>query len=51
MSDCKDSIDKTSSAELSEAINTMYQWYKDSGACYVFLPDAPHKMGHHLKVG
>lgn len=34
---------KASSAELSEAINTMYQWYKDSGACYVFLPDAPTK--------
>ncbi|KAI1452742.1 HET-domain-containing protein [Annulohypoxylon moriforme] len=32
-------IDKTSSAELSEAINSMFQWYKSSAACYVFLED------------
>jgi hypothetical protein len=32
-------IDKTSSAELSEAINSMYQWYKDSSVCYVYLAD------------
>lgn len=32
-------IDKTSSAELSEAINSMYEWYKASVVCYVFLPD------------
>jgi hypothetical protein len=33
------SIDKTSSAELSEAINSMYQWYKSSTKCYVYLSD------------
>ncbi|KAL4727999.1 hypothetical protein ACLX1H_004706 [Fusarium chlamydosporum] len=27
-------IDKTSSAELSEAINSMFQWYRESAACY-----------------
>lgn len=32
-------IDKTSSAELSEAINSMYQWYKNSGVCYAVLED------------
>ncbi|RBR21877.1 uncharacterized protein FIESC28_04720 [Fusarium coffeatum] len=32
-------IDKTSSAELSEAINSMFQWYRDSAACYVYLED------------
>ncbi|KAJ8488926.1 hypothetical protein ONZ51_g3245 [Trametes cubensis] len=32
-------IDKTSSAELSEAINSMYQWYQQSGVCYAFLHD------------
>jgi hypothetical protein len=32
-------IDKTSSAELSEAINSMYQWYKSSTVCYAFLSD------------
>ncbi|KAI3540569.1 HET domain-containing protein [Colletotrichum filicis] len=32
-------IDKTSSAELSEAINSMYKWYKDSSTCYAYLED------------
>jgi len=32
-------IDKTSSAELSEAINSMYRWYKNSAVCYVYLSD------------
>ncbi|KAH7082423.1 hypothetical protein FB567DRAFT_447580, partial [Paraphoma chrysanthemicola] len=30
-------IDKTSSAELSEAINSMYRWYRDSSICYAYL--------------
>ncbi|EXF77987.1 HET domain-containing protein [Colletotrichum fioriniae PJ7] len=32
-------IDKTSSAELSEAINSMYRWYRDSQVCYAYLED------------
>jgi len=32
-------IDKTSSTELSEAINSMYQWYKSSAVCYVYMSD------------
>ena len=32
-------IDKTSSAELSEAINSMYAWYSLSTVCYAFLHD------------
>jgi hypothetical protein len=32
-------IDKTSSAELSEAINSMYKWYKDANVCYAYLDD------------
>jgi hypothetical protein len=32
-------IDKTSSAELSEAINYMYKWYRNSLTCYVYLAD------------
>ncbi|KAE9375134.1 HET-domain-containing protein [Stipitochalara longipes BDJ] len=32
-------IDKTSSTELAEAINSMYQWYKDSAVCYAYLAD------------
>jgi hypothetical protein len=32
-------IDKSSSAELSEAINSMYAWYKASKICYAYLED------------
>lgn len=32
-------IDKTCSAELSEAINSMFQWYKRAAVCYVWLSD------------
>ena len=32
-------IDKTSSAELSEAINSMYRWYEEAQVCYVYLFD------------
>ncbi|KAI1260946.1 heterokaryon incompatibility protein-domain-containing protein [Xylariaceae sp. FL1019] len=32
-------IDKTSTAELSEAINSMFRWYRQAIVCYVFLSD------------
>ena len=32
-------IDKTSSAELSETINSMYQWYERAMKCYAFFDD------------
>lgn len=32
-------IDKTSSAELSEAINSMYVWYRGADVCYVYMAD------------
>ena len=32
-------IDKTSSAELSEAINSMYRWYAKSVLCFAHLAD------------
>jgi len=32
-------IDKRSSAELSEAINSMYSWYEASEVCYAYLED------------
>ena len=32
-------IDKTSSAELSEAINSMHTWYARSSVCYAYLQD------------
>ena len=34
-------IDKTSSAELSEAINAMFRYYAMSAVCYAFLRDVP----------
>jgi hypothetical protein len=32
-------IDKSSSAELSEAINSMFRWYQSSQICYAYLAD------------
>ena len=32
-------IDKTSSAKLSEAINSMFRWYERAKICYVYLAD------------
>lgn len=40
-------IDKTSSAELSEAINSMYEWYRLSDMCYVYLSDVPDDNKPH----
>jgi hypothetical protein len=34
-------IDKSSSSDLSEAINSMYQWYVNAAVCYVYLFDVP----------
>ena len=34
-------IDKSSSAELSEAINSMFNWYKASKVCFIYLEDVP----------
>ncbi|KAK7473154.1 hypothetical protein VKT23_001254 [Stygiomarasmius scandens] len=36
-------INKESSAELSEAINSMYQYYLDAEVCYVYLSDVWQK--------
>lgn len=38
-------IDKKSSAELSEAINSMYRWYRDSAVCYAYLMDVDDVFG------
>ncbi|KAF2248967.1 HET-domain-containing protein [Trematosphaeria pertusa] len=32
-------IDKRSSAELSEAINSMFRWYQEAETCFAFLSD------------
>ena len=35
-------IDKSSSAELSEAINSMFRYYRQASKCYVYLADVPN---------
>lgn len=39
-------IDKSSSAELSEAINSMFSWYRDASICFVYLADFQSQMTH-----
>ncbi|SPO01201.1 uncharacterized protein DNG_03948 [Cephalotrichum gorgonifer] len=34
-------IDKSSSAELTESINSMFRWYEDAGLCIAYLEDLP----------
>lgn len=36
-------IDKTSSAELSEALNSMYEWYQNAEVCYAYLCDVAER--------
>ena len=38
-------IDKSSSAELSEAINSMYHWYQWAEVCYAYLEDVSVAAG------
>ncbi|EFQ35759.1 heterokaryon incompatibility protein [Colletotrichum graminicola M1.001] len=38
-------INKDSSAELSEAINSMFAWYECSVKCYAYLADTEHPEG------
>ena len=44
------SIDKTSSSELQEAINSMYRWYKQSSVCYVYLADVPGSLNKEFQM-
>ncbi|KAL9038313.1 MAG: hypothetical protein Q9214_005328 [Letrouitia sp. 1 TL-2023] len=43
-------IDKKSSAELSEAINSMYLWYKVAVVCYAYLEDVSLKAAGHKAI-
>ncbi|KAF3048922.1 hypothetical protein E8E11_009876 [Didymella keratinophila] len=38
-------IDKSSSAELSEAINSMFAWYRRSAKCYAYLAHVGEREG------
>jgi len=42
-------IDKSSSAELSEAINSMYSWYQKAEICYAYLADVPATVDARAK--
>ncbi|KAI0541024.1 hypothetical protein GGR58DRAFT_511288 [Xylaria digitata] len=43
-------IDKSSSVELSEAINSMFEWYREADVCYIFLEDVPSpKSGKNVE--
>ena len=41
-------IDKTSSADLSEAINSMYRWYGKADVYYAYLSDVDVDIGPEL---
>jgi hypothetical protein len=36
-------IDKSNNTELSEAINSMFRWYRNATKCYVYLSDVSIK--------
>lgn len=45
-------IDKSNSSELSEAINSMFRWYKESVVCYAYLSDlSPEVSTEHGMPG
>jgi len=41
-------IDKSSSAELTEAINSMFTWYKRSAVCYTYMEDVGNENPRDL---
>ena len=44
-------IDKASSAELTEAVNSMFRWYHESAKCYVYLSDVSiHDFEEHESI-
>ncbi|KAM0808866.1 putative Heterokaryon incompatibility domain-containing protein [Seiridium cardinale] len=43
-------IDKSSSAELSEAINSMFQWYKHAMVCYAYLSDIDSRQNLEARL-
>ncbi|KAK3302885.1 heterokaryon incompatibility protein-domain-containing protein [Chaetomium strumarium] len=44
-------IDKTSSAELSESINSMFHWYQSADRCIAYLEDLEPDPGHETGDG
>ncbi|KAH7303352.1 heterokaryon incompatibility protein-domain-containing protein [Stachybotrys elegans] len=44
-------IDKSSSAELSEAINSMFHWYRESVCCFAYLADVEWRAHSSSPLG
>jgi ankyrin repeat protein len=44
-------IDKSSSAELQEAINSMFRWYQNAERCYVYLSDVSRDSSNRNDLG
>lgn len=44
-------INKESSAELSEAVNSMFKWYQNAAKCYVYLPDVALDPSNYTTPG
>ncbi|PIL33652.1 hypothetical protein GSI_04275 [Ganoderma sinense ZZ0214-1] len=42
-------IDRSSSAELSEAVNSMFAWYSRAHVCYAYLYDVPTSGSLHRR--
>ena len=40
-------IDKSNNTELTEAINSMFRWYRNAAKCYVYLADVS-APGHNI---
>jgi hypothetical protein len=43
-------INKESSAELQEAINSMFEWYRRAQRCYAYLCDVDYGYYHHDRI-
>jgi hypothetical protein len=44
-------IDKTNSSELTEAINSIYDWYAQAEICYVYLADVSDETHVDSQIG
>ncbi|KAK3352229.1 heterokaryon incompatibility protein-domain-containing protein, partial [Lasiosphaeria hispida] len=44
-------VDKSSSAELQESINSMFRWYAGAEICLAFLSDVPGTAAEDVDVG
>ncbi|KAH8777280.1 heterokaryon incompatibility protein-domain-containing protein [Hyaloscypha finlandica] len=43
-------IDKSSSSELTEAINSMFKWYQSAQVCYAYLSDVPSSEAEEFSM-